>query len=88
MGNIIHANNQQAYNDNEEEIVKVIRVTDGEAFHYLERVFVEDLMFGFPGYGVFTNTSILSRGAQLNFNRVYYLIPLVQCCSHTSYKLP
>ena len=88
MGNILHANNQQSYNDNEEEIVKVIRVTDGEAFHYLERVFVEDLMFGFPGCGVFTSTSILSRGVQLNFNQVYYLIPLVQCSSHTSYKLP
>ncbi|KAI5079654.1 hypothetical protein GOP47_0005133 [Adiantum capillus-veneris] len=60
----------------EEDVVKVVKVNDGEVFEYPGPVFVEDLMYGFQGYVVLNRSAtVLPPDTQLDFNETYYLVP-------------
>lgn len=66
--------------EEEEESVKVVRVTDGELFQYPGPVFVKDLMYGFEGFGVFHFDTVkqpLPPETELKFSEVYYLRPWI-----------
>eukprot|EP00250_Pteridium_aquilinum_P013819 c21592_g1_i1 orf=2-271(-) len=61
------------------ELIRVVRSTDGELFQYPGPVFVKDLMSGFQGFAVFTyksNKKPLHPNTELTFKKLYLLKPL------------
>lgn len=78
MGNAcLHSKPSITIDESEEEdVVKVVKASDGEVFEYPGQVYVEDLMYGFQGCVVLDkNATILPPHTQLNFNETYYLVP-------------
>eukprot|EP00250_Pteridium_aquilinum_P013820 c21592_g1_i2 orf=500-1333(-) len=69
------------------ELIRVVRSTDGELFQYPGPVFVKDLMSGFQGFAVFAHNYKSRRGlcdrplhpdTELLFRRLYHLKPLLK----------